>query len=69
MLDARRLRRCSIAEVRDDIFPEQVDRVHGLLMRNRPELHHREELIELRFLLNALELLDRSIGTAADAHP
>ena len=51
--------------MRDDVFAEKIDRVHGLFVWNRPELHHGQELIELRFLLQPLDLLDHGVGAAA----
>jgi len=37
--------------MRDDVLAEQLDRVHGFFVRDRPELHHCHEVIELRRLL------------------
>ena len=37
--------------MRDDVLSEQLDRMHGFFVRDRPELHHGQELIELGSLL------------------
>ena len=50
------------------MLTEKIDRVHGLFVWNRPKLHHREELVEVGLLLEALELLDDGVRAAADAH-
>src|SRR5262245_394898 len=47
-----RFARCDgLAKMRDDILSEQLDRVQGFFVRDRPELHHGQELIELGHLL------------------
>src|SRR5713226_7779975 len=42
--------------------------MHGLRMRDRPELHHTKESIELRGFLNSLDLLDASVWVAYHTH-
>jgi len=64
----RGMRWRSVAKMRNDVLTEKIDRVHRPFVRDRPELHHREELIELRFLLQPFDLLHHGIGAAADAH-
>jgi hypothetical protein len=39
------------AKMRDDVLSEQLDRVHGCFVWDRPELHHGHKVIELRRLL------------------
>src|SRR5215469_15115955 len=50
------------------MFTEQLDRVHRPFMRDCPELHHRQELIQLGGFLQTFELLDRGVRASADAH-
>ena len=57
-----------LLEIRDHIFAEQIDGVHGLLVRERPELHHAQEQIEIGGLLRTLDLFDARIRIAHHAH-
>ena len=37
-------------------------------MRDRPELHHAQQLVHVQDALHALDLLDAGVGAADDAH-
>ena len=38
-------------KIRNDVFPEQADRVHDVLVRNAAELHETQDLIDTRRLI------------------
>src|SRR5215469_10597934 len=57
----------AVAELRDDIFAEQFDRVHDVLMLEPADLHDAQDVVRAGLFV-PLELLDALVGIADNHH-